>query len=124
MKKILVVDDGITMRLFYREVLEGAGFEVEEAANGVEGLERALLGGFDLMVVDINMPKMDGYEMVRQVRGDPALRAIPVVTVSTEEKDEDVLKAYTAGANFYLTKPVIPGDLIETVRLLTGVATQ
>jgi two-component system chemotaxis response regulator CheY len=119
-KRILVVDDGITMRMFFRDVLEGAGFEVEEAANGVEGIERALVGGFDLLLVDVNMPKMDGYEMVRQLRDDPALRAIPVVTISTEDKDSDVVRAYQAGANLYLVKPVKPADLAGTVRLLTG----
>ena len=119
-KRVLAVEDGITMRLFYRDVLEKAGFVVEEAANGVEGLERALMTSFDLMVVDINMPKMNGYEMVRQVRDNPALRSIPVLTVSTEEKDDDVVKAYEAGANFYLVKPVRPDELTAVVRLLTG----
>lgn len=119
-KRVLAVEDGITMRLFYRDVLEKAGFVVEEAANGVEGLERALMNSFDLMVVDINMPKMNGYEMVRQVRDNPALRSIPVLTVSTEEKDDDVVKAYEAGANFYLVKPVRPDELTAVVRLLTG----
>ncbi|MTW18473.1 response regulator [Rhodoplanes serenus] len=119
-KSVLAVEDGITMRLFYRDVLEKAGFVVEEAANGVEGLERALMTRFDLMVVDINMPKMNGYEMVRQVRGNPTLRSIPVLTISTEEKDDDVVKAYEAGANFYLVKPVRPDELTAVVRLLTG----
>ncbi|MBI5112220.1 MAG: response regulator [Rhodovulum sp.] len=119
-KSVLAVEDGITMRLFYRDVLEKAGFVVEEAANGVEGLERALMTRFDLMVVDINMPKMNGYEMVRQVRDNPALRSIPVLTISTEEKDDDVVKAYEAGANFYLAKPVRPDELTAVVRLLTG----
>ncbi|CAL8978146.1 Chemotaxis protein CheY [Rhodoplanes serenus] len=119
-KSVLAVEDGITMRLFYRDVLEKAGFVVEEAANGIEGLERALMTRFDLMVVDINMPKMNGYEMVRQVRDNPALRSIPVLTISTEEKDDDVVKAYEAGANFYLVKPVRPDELTAVVRLLTG----
>ncbi|WP_040620600.1 response regulator [Rhodovulum sp. PH10] len=119
-KSILVVDDGITIRLFYRDVLEAAGFTVAEAANGVEGLERALLDRFDLMIVDVNMPKMNGYELVRQVRDDPALRSIPIVTISTEEKEEDALRAYRAGANLYVVKPVRPDELAATARLLTG----
>ncbi|EJW10870.1 Response regulator receiver [Rhodovulum sp. PH10] len=116
----MVVDDGITIRLFYRDVLEAAGFTVAEAANGVEGLERALLDRFDLMIVDVNMPKMNGYELVRQVRDDPALRSIPIVTISTEEKEEDALRAYRAGANLYVVKPVRPDELAATARLLTG----
>ncbi len=119
-KKILVVDDGITVRLFYRDVLTGAGFDIDEAANGVEGLEKALLGQYNLLLVDINMPKMDGYELVRQIRNDPALQLIPVITITTEAKEADILKAYEAGANYYMIKPVKPGDLVEAARLLVG----
>ena len=82
--RILVVEDGITMRMFYRRVLEGAGFEVEEAVNGIEGVERAMTGSFDLLVVDVNMPKMDGYQVIRTVREDPSLWRVPVITISTE----------------------------------------
>ncbi len=99
-KKVLIVDDGITMRMFYRDVLEKAGFAVEEAANGVEGLERLLGGRFDLIVVDINMPKMDGYEFVRELRQDPASLSIPVMTVSTEDKEHDKVRAYEVGREF------------------------
>ncbi|MCJ2126813.1 response regulator [Methylobacterium sp. J-077] len=119
-KRILVVEDGITMRMFYQDVLGRAGFVVEEAANGVEGLEKALLGGFDLMIVDINMPKMDGYELVSRIRREPSLQATPVVTISTEAQDADATRAYEAGANFYIVKPADPVLLVETARLLTG----
>lgn len=118
--RILVVEDGITMRMFYRDVLEGAGFEVEEAVNGLEGVERAMAGSFDLLVVDINMPKMDGYQVIKTVREDETLWRLPVITISTEDKEHDARKAYEAGANFYLTKPVRPKDLEEMARLLTG----
>jgi two-component system chemotaxis response regulator CheY len=120
-RRVLVVDDGITMRLFYRSVLEGAGFAVEEAINGVEGYEKALSQQFDLMIVDINMPKMDGYSMLRAIRGDASVRDVPAVTISTESTDRDAVRAYEAGANFYLVKPVAPNELIEVVRLMTGV---
>jgi two-component system chemotaxis response regulator CheY len=120
--RILVVEDGITMRMFYRDVLEKAGFDVEEAVNGLEGVERAMTGSFDLLVVDINMPKMDGYQVIRTVRDDPALRRVPIITISTEDREQDSLKAYAAGANFYMTKPVRPKDLEEMARLLTGTA--
>jgi two-component system chemotaxis response regulator CheY len=119
--RILVVDDSITMRLFYRSVLEAAGFQIEEAANGLEGYERILIQNFDLVIVDINMPKMDGYTMIRAVRGDPAVRRLPAVFVSTEAGEKDAILAYEAGANFYLVKPVVPVDLTEVARLMTGV---
>ena len=121
-KQILVVEDGTTMRMFYRDVLSRAGFVVEEAANGFEGLERALLGRFDMLIVDINMPKMDGYELLSRLRNEPALRAIPVVAISTEAGDQDAARAYDAGANLYLVKPADPVALVQTARLLTGAA--
>jgi two-component system, chemotaxis family, chemotaxis protein CheY len=119
-KKVLIVDDGITMRMFYRDVLEKAGFAVEEAANGVEGLERLLGDRFDLIVVDINMPKMDGYEFVTQLRKDPDCLTVPVMTVSTEDKEHDKLRAYESGANFYMVKPVRPDEFEQAARLFTG----
>lgn len=120
-KRVLVVDDGITMRLYYRSVLEAAGFVVEEATNGIEGYEKALAQPFDLMIVDINMPKMDGYSMLRAIRKDVAIQAIPAVTISTEAGDTDAVKAFEAGANFYLVKPVAPEELTEVARLIAGV---
>ncbi|VXC32028.1 response regulator [Sphingomonas sp. 8AM] len=122
-KRVLVVDDGMTTRLYYRDVLETAGFAVEEAVNGVEGLERALMGAFDLLIVDVNMPKMDGYEMIAQVRVDPALHEIPIITISTEAGERDADRAYSAGANLYMVKPAEPLQLTETAQMLTGVET-
>lgn len=119
--RVLVIEDGITMRMYYRDVLEHAGFEVEEAVNGLEGIEHVMNGVFDLLLVDINMPKMDGYEVIRTVREDASLWRLPVLTVSTEAKESDADKAYEAGANFYMTKPVQPEDLVAIARLLTGV---
>ncbi|MTJ79424.1 MAG: response regulator [Telmatospirillum sp.] len=118
--RILVVDDGITMRLYYRSVLEAAGFEVEEATNGVEGYEKALASAFDLMIVDINMPKMDGYAMLRAIRTDPALCAVPAVTISTEASERDAQQALRAGANFYLVKPVGSKELTEVALMVAG----
>jgi len=120
--RVLIVEDGITMRMFYRDVLEGAGFDVDEASNGLEGVERAIAGSYDLLVVDINMPKMDGYQVIRTVRENEALRKVPVITISSEDKEQDALRAYEAGANYYLTKPVLPNTLEELARLLTGTA--
>jgi len=118
--RILVVDDSITMRLFYRSVLEAAGFHVDEAANGMEGYERVLGHDFDLLIVDVNMPKMDGYTMIRAVRGDAAVRKVPAVFVSTESDDKDAALAFEAGGNFYLVKPVDPVELTDVARLMTG----
>jgi len=119
-KRILVVDDALTVRLYCRDTLEQAGFDVEEAGNGIEGLERALGGGFDLILADINMPWMDGYEMLRHLRNDPALHDVPVAAISSEAAEADRERAYRAGANVYLVKPVRAAQLAQTARLLTG----
>lgn len=108
MAKILVVDDAATVRLFLRSLLGSAEHEVIEAHDGVEGLERALAEIPDLAIVDINMPALDGYGMVRKLRSNPATCAVPVIMCSTESKPVDELHAYQAGANFYLRKPVDP----------------
>jgi two-component system, chemotaxis family, chemotaxis protein CheY len=121
MHKILVVDDSHTVRLYYRHVAsELSGVEVEEAQNGVEGLEKALKGEFSLFVVDVNMPKMDGYSFLRAVRRTPALRATPAIMVTTEDKPDDRLRAYAAGANLHLTKPFDPAHLRRLFALALG----
>ncbi|GGE12967.1 response regulator [Aureimonas endophytica] len=119
-KRVLVVDDGTTIRLFHRTILERAGFEVEEAINGVEGIERALTGRFDLVLVDINMPQMDGYTMLNRMRARPELRDIPAVTISTEAAPLDEELALAAGANLYIVKPADPEALVAAARLMTG----
>jgi two-component system chemotaxis response regulator CheY len=123
MRRILLVDDSYTVRLYYRHVAsEIAGLEVEEAQNGVEGLEKALATEFSLYVVDVNMPKMDGYSFLRAVRRSPALRATPAIMVTTEDKPEDRLRAYVAGANLHLTKPFDPEHLRRVMTLMLGMA--
>lgn len=120
-KRILVVDDGITMRLFYRDVLEKEGFAVEEAVNGLEGLERAMLGRFDLILIDVNMPKMDGFTLVDRLRREPPLAALPVLMISTEAGADDEARALELGANLYMVKPAQPVALAAAARLMTGV---
>lgn len=119
MKRILVVDDSITTRAYYRSVLEGAGFAIDEAVNGLEGLERAMTGGFDLAIVDVNMPKMDGYTMIDSLRRDPDLAALPILTISTEPPSAN---SERRGSDYHLAKPATPEDLSTMARLLTGAA--
>jgi two-component system chemotaxis response regulator CheY len=103
---ILVVDDATVLRLYYRHILEAEGYRVAEAMNGVEGLEKAMQTPFDLCVVDVNMPVMDGYAFIRALRREPATHAVPVLMSSTEAGPQDRRLAREAGANFYLVKPV------------------
>ena len=119
MKRILIVDDAATVRMYHRNILESAGYVVEEAVNGIEALEKALQDPFDLYIVDINMPKLDGYGFLRQLRGEDIPQA-PAIMVSTEAAAHDQTVAYRAGANGYLVKPVKPVQLLTHVRLLLG----
>jgi two-component system, chemotaxis family, chemotaxis protein CheY len=116
-KRILVVDDAATVRMYHRSILEGAGFAVGEAINGIEALEKALQFPFDLYLVDINMPKQDGYGFLRELRRQ-SLPQAPAVMISTEAQAGDKSRAYEAGANFYLIKPIKPEELLAMCRLL------
>ncbi|NEX16480.1 MAG: response regulator [Halochromatium sp.] len=119
MKRILIIDDAATVRLYHRGILEGAGYSVTEAVNGLEALERAAEGPFDLYLVDINMPKLDGYGFLRELRAKD-IPQTPAIMVSTEAADHDQQLALASGANLYLVKPSKPAQLLAHVRLLLG----
>ncbi len=116
--RILIVDDAATVRLYHRQVLESAGYRVDEAINGIEALEKALTAPYDLYLVDINMPKRDGYGFLRELREQATLPQTPAIMISTEAQPHDLQKAYVAGANFYFVKPIRPQDLLMAVRLM------
>jgi len=118
---ILVVDDSSTVRGYYTSILSKAGFAVDHAANGYEALEKAVKFDYDLFIVDINMPKMSGYELVRQLREDERGVGVPVIIISTEAKDSDRLEGYRAGANLFLVKPVKPERLLFLTKIIAGV---
>lgn len=120
MKRVLIVDDAATARHYHRAIVEAVGCVVEEAANGVEALEKALTGGFDLLLIDINMPKMDGNRLLHAVRRAPELHALPAIVVSTEVKPRGRTLAMESGANLYLVKPVSPESLGLYVQLILG----
>ncbi len=120
MKKILIVDDAVTVRMYHRQLMESLGFEVEEAENGIEALEKGLVRHFDLFLVDVNMPKMDGYRLVEEMRKTPELQAIPVIMISTEASEQDMEKAYLSGANLYVVKPANVDELQTYAALLAG----
>ena len=119
--RILVVDDSSLVRLYYRNALEAAGFDVEQAINGIEAMEKVLAQAFDLVIVDVNMPRMDGLSFMRALRrGAPEVATIPALIISTESGQQDIDDSRNAGANFYLVKPVSDLDLIRHVAALTG----
>ena len=119
MKRILIVDDAATVRMYHRSVLEAAGYAVDEAVNGIEALEKALQSTYDLYVVDVNMPRLDGYAFLKELRSQDITQA-PAVMVSTESAGHDREQAYRAGANLYLVKPARPDELLCCCALLLG----
>lgn len=119
--QVLVVDDAATVRMYHTRLLAEAGFEVTEAANGLEAVEAALSTPFDLFVVDVNMPKMDGYSCVATLRSETVGSAAPIVMISTEDRPGDADRAYAAGANLYLVKPVLADRLRRVATILTAV---
>lgn len=120
MKHILIIDDASTVRLYHRNLLEEAGFQVDEAINGIEGVEKALSKAYDLFIVDVNMPKMDGYAFLQEIRRRKEMHQAPAVMVSTESQEKDRQRAFAAGANFYLVKPTKPDELLEVTSLILG----
>jgi two-component system chemotaxis response regulator CheY len=109
------------VRLYCHDALERAGFEVDQAINGLEAMEKVLARTFDLVIVDVNMPRMDGISFVRALRrsGLPAA-SLPSLMMTTEANQQDRDDARAAGANYYLVKPVSEADLVRHVAVLTG----
>jgi two-component system chemotaxis response regulator CheY len=119
--RILVVDDSSLVRLYYRDALEKAAYEVEQAINGIEAMEKLLTQAFDLVIVDVNMPRMDGLSFVRALRcSPPDVATLPALMITTEAGAQDIEDARIAGANFYLVKPVSEADLLRHAAVLTG----
>jgi two-component system, chemotaxis family, chemotaxis protein CheY len=119
--RILIVDDSSLVRLYCRDVLESAGFEVDQAINGIEAIEKVLAQTFDLVIVDVNMPRMDGFSFLRALRASAKDAAsLPALVITTEAGKQDREDARAAGASFYLLKPVSEYDLVRHVAVLTG----
>ncbi len=122
-KRILVVDDSLTVRETERQLLENAGYDVEVAVDGADGWNAVRLGQFDLVVSDLDMPRLNGFELVKRIRGDNRLQRLPVIIVSYKDRDEDRLKGLEAGADFYLTKSSFQDDtFLRAVTDLIGTA--
>ena len=117
-KKVLIVDDSLTIRMYHKHILTQAGVKCDEAENGMEALEKVQATQYDLCLVDINMPVLDGYSFVRRFRAGEGLPA-PVIMVSTESEDKDKNTSYENGANMHLTKPVQADTLLTYLKLLT-----
>jgi two-component system sensor histidine kinase and response regulator WspE len=122
-KRVLVVDDSLTVRELERKLLANRGYEVEVAVDGMDGWNAIRGGQFNLVVTDIDMPRMDGIELVQLINRDPHLKSIPVMVVSYKDRDEDRRRGLEAGAAYYLTKGSFHDEtLLQAVVDLIGEA--
>jgi two-component system, chemotaxis family, sensor histidine kinase and response regulator WspE len=120
-KRVLVVDDSLTVRELERKLLGNRGYEVEIAVDGMDGWNALRTGQFHLVVTDIDMPRMDGFELVGMIKKDPVLKALPVMIVSYKDREEDRMRGLDAGADYYLTKGSFHDEtLIQAVVDLIG----
>lgn len=111
-KTVLVVDDSITVRETERSLLENRGYAVDTAVDGVDGWNAARLGAYDLVISDVDMPRMTGIEFVKKLKQDPRLRQVPVMIVSYKDREEDRMAGLDAGADYYLTKSSFQDELL------------
>ena len=119
-KKILVVEDTEDNRQILRDLLGMAGYDMIEAHDGAEGVSQATEHKPDLILMDIQMPVMDGYEATRRIKADPELKAIPIVAVTSYALSGDEEKARAAGCDAYIAKPYSPRQMLAKVRQILG----
>jgi len=115
-KRILVVEDQEDNRRILRDLLTNAGYEIIEAEDGKEALAVAARERPDLILMDIQLPLLDGYEVTRRIKADPALRAIPIIAITSYALSGDETKARAAGCDAYVTKPYSPRALLAKIR--------
>jgi len=115
-KRILIVEDQEDNRAILRDVLSTAGYELLEATNGQEGVELAQQERPDLILMDIQLPVIDGYEATRRIKSDAALGAIPIIAVTSYALSGDEARARTAGCDGYVAKPFSPRELLAMLR--------
>ncbi len=116
MSKILVVEDERDIRDLIGFTLRFAGFEVVLVDNGIEAIEKVLVEQPDLVILDVRMPKMTGYEVCRQLKENPATSAIPVVFLSAKGQEDEIQQGLASGALEYIVKPFAPDELADQVR--------
>lgn len=119
-KSILTVDDSASIRQMVSFTLKGAGYDITEAVDGKQGLDKAQAARFDLVLTDQNMPNMDGLTLIKSLRALPAYRSVPILVLTTEAGDSMKSQGKAAGATGWLVKPFDPQKLIDVVRKVIG----
>lgn len=118
--KVLAIDDSRTIRNLLKVSLEGAGFEFHSACDGAEGVEIFPEVDPDVVITDINMPKMDGFGVIDTLRSGPNRTSVPILVLTTESSDDLKARARTAGATGWIVKPFDDNSLVSVLRRLTG----
>ena len=121
-KIVLLVEDNEDNLVVYRTILEHVGYQVIEARDGEEGVSRARSSNPDIILMDISIPKMDGWEATERLKGDGATSAIPIIALTAHALEEDRAKAMRAGCDGYLAKPVEPRRVVQEVEKFIGPA--
>ncbi len=117
---ILIVDDSASMRQMVTFTLKGAGYEVEEAVDGADGLKKAKIKAFSIVVSDVNMPNMDGITLIKELRALPNYKFTPLLLLTTESTAEKKQEGKTAGATGWMVKPFNPEQLLATIKKVSG----
>jgi Response regulator containing CheY-like receiver, AAA-type ATPase, and DNA-binding domains len=117
---ILTVDDSASVRMTTKIALTNAGYQVTEAIDGLDGLNKAKAGNYDLIVTDLNMPNMNGLQMIEALRQSPAHMGVPIIFLTTESDADMKNRAKAAGATGWITKPFDPESLVKIARKVLG----
>jgi len=117
-KRVMAVDDSATVRQVLQMTLEGAGYEVVEAVDGKDALDKLGRASVDMMVTDLNMPNMDGIDLIKRVRQSPGNRFMPIIMLTTESQPEKKQEGKAAGASGWIVKPFKPEQLLAVVRMI------
>ncbi len=118
-KKVLVIEDDQDTRELTCKMLEGLGHEPSAFARPEDALEKLNSGTFDVVLLDIMMPGMDGYAVLNKIRENPKFQSLPVVMVTAKDGDSEILEGYTSGADYYITKPFTTKQLEYGIKIVT-----
>jgi two-component system chemotaxis response regulator CheY len=117
-KRIMTVDDSATIRQMLNFTLTDAGFDVVEAVDGVDACNKLKDNPVNMVITDLNMPRMDGIELIREVRKDPANRFVPIIMLTTESQETKKQEGKSAGASGWIVKPFSPEQLLAVVKMV------
>jgi two-component system chemotaxis response regulator CheY len=119
-QRVLIADDSVSMRTMLTATLRGAGFEVVEAVDGADALQKATGCPPSLIITDLNMPQLDGIELIRRLRAEPGFRATPILMLTTESQEARKQEGRKAGATGWIVKPFRPEQLLAVIKRVLG----